>query len=319
MNNKKSTLNIIAIVALMLLLFSGCSDAKKYNVLDYVVLCEYKNIELEKTYVQLSEEEIETIIYMDFNSKEYYKITHKDIIDTEDIVLLDIYSDDEFFSCKNYYYEVGSAEISEDLDKQLLGKKSRTSFDIVINAENKPVKVTVIVKGIYVLNDIRDKQSVLEFYGYDTMEETKAFLQGRAQDEIIFNYMWNIVVKKSEVTKFPLEVENEINNKIILLAQEAELNGKTLEEYLVEMQVTLDDIKQNIYNYYYELMLAEAVLATENIFIKETDIKQYAECLALENDIEKEDLGLYVSEEDIYYQTLMSKVKSILISYVVLK
>lgn len=314
----KNISRLIIVVLILNFLLSGCTS-KSINNNDNVKVYDYKSFVVDKEYIEISDEDIKSIIYMDFASNDYYKLTNKKIIEDEDIVLISIESSNELYCCTDYYYEVGYDELSEDFDSELLGRNSIDSFETTIEVENETVNLRVKIEGIYSMFDISDEKNLLDFYGYDTLEEVTEFIKESAKNEIIFNYMWETIKEKSEIIEFPEYVEHEFSNQIKQLTEEASTSGQTLEAYVSSNGLNLDDIKQNVYNYYFELILAEEILAQENICIDEGLLLEYKEYLAEDNKMSLNDLEQYFSDEDIYYQTVMSELKKILISYITIQ
>lgn len=305
----------IIILYVMITLFCGCVAPEKSNI----ELYDYKNIVIDKEYIELSQSDIETIIFMDFSSNDYFERIEKNCISEEDTILLNIKCSDILYCCEGYYYEVGSNELSEEFDKELLGKKAEDSFDISLLLEDKTVELEVEIQGIYTLKDINDPKAVIEFYGYDTLEETVSFLKKRASDEIVFNYMWDMIKDSSKIIEFPEYVIDEADNIIMQLSEEASLSGKSLDLYMAEKGIKLEDAKKEVYNYYYELIIAEEILKRENITISDSLKNECAKFLAEKNGLSIDELKSYMSEEEIYYQTVIKKIREILLSYVIIK
>lgn len=308
-------IKLITIFSVITVLLCSCDSLKETNI----ELYNYKDILIDKEYTELSQSDIETIIYMDFSSNDFFEEIEKDYISYEDIVLLNINSSNKLYCCEGYFYEVGSEELSKEFDDELLGRKSVDSFDISLILRDEMVELNVEIKGIYILRDATDPKAVIEFYGFDTIEETMRFIRKRASDEIVFNYMWDIIKKNSNIKEFPEYVMDEVDNKIMQLTEEANLSGKSLDIYLAEMRKTPEDIKQEILNYYYELIIAEEILKRENIAITDSIKDGYAESLAEQNGLSLDELKNYTSEEDIYYEAVMSELREVLLSYAIIK
>lgn len=269
--------------------------------MDNINIYDYKNISVDKEYTQLNQEEIETIIYMDFTSNNYYKLTDNKYVQSDDIVLIDIISPESDYCCYDYYYEVGSNDLSEAFDSELLGKKAKTSYESRVFVDEKNLDITVNVKGIYVLQDINDENCVMEFYGYETMDEALDFIRKRASDEIVYNYAWDLIKEKSEIYAFPDYIEKEMQESVNSVS---------------DSEISLDELKQSVYDYYYELVLAEYILEKEGVAISEKMKTDYLELQSEKNNISVEEYKQYVTEEEIYFQTVMYELKKILISYV---
>ncbi|MCC8073439.1 MAG: hypothetical protein LIO62_04870, partial [Clostridiales bacterium] len=100
-------------------------DANKY-----VELYDYKSIELENDYVQISQDELESIVNMELSSyNEFIEVTDRTRVKTDDILLLEI-------NCEEEYYLVSSNAYSEDFDNELVKKSVNNTFEYNIEGEN---------------------------------------------------------------------------------------------------------------------------------------------------------------------------------------
>lgn len=232
--------------------------------------------------------------------------------------MLDVYSERNDLCFENIYYEIGSFALSDDFDGQLIGKKSNSSDIYNITIDNDVIEINITLKGIYKLAESTSKEDILKFYGYKSLEEVMNFIRKRAADEILYDYMMNYVLENSDIKYFPKAVENNVSKAISELDKEASKEKQSLSDYLQQNNTTLENIKNEMYNYYFEILVCEAILYDENMILTNDDIKNKIKQIALENEMDEYEIYNYYTEDDIYYQVLNDKVRSILISYAII-
>ncbi|MBQ8765466.1 MAG: hypothetical protein IJZ16_01555 [Clostridia bacterium] len=309
---KNKTRIIFLMILLLITIFSSCiADNSKEDIL----LCDYKNIQIEKEYTLLSEADIETIISLDLSSEDCYKeIENRNYLMNEDIVLLSLDSDNITYCIEDYYYEIGVAEISEEFDNFLIGKDINNSYNFHIDVEEEKIEILVNIKGIYRMAEIKDEEFICAFYECENMEQVKDFIINRAYKGIVFNYMWEQILINSKINSFPEHIEAEIETRMNSLVEEAQEGDMSVEEYLKESGFTLDEYKQSLYDYYYEILIAETILEKENEPpISDEEINKKIKKISEENEITIEEVAKYFTTEDIYYQVLIEKMKEILV------
>ena len=306
---------IITTIFICCILF-GCYNIDKDK---YIELYDYKTIEIAKSYLELSEEEIDTIIYMDFISNDYYKKTEKNIVAIGDIVSIDVDSEISKYCCSNYFYEVGSNDINDAFDNLLVGQKPNTNIKTTLPIENKMVKMDVYVNGIYILNDTKDKDVINAFYGFKTYDDSISYIKNRAAEEITFNYMWNIIIEKSKLIAFPESINIRINQSINEIVEIAQKSNQSIEDFLTAQGTSLSDIKQDLYDYNYEILLAETILSKENKIIDDNLLKKYTRELSRKNNVSEEEVLNYFTNEEIYYFAIMEELRVVLLLYAIIK
>lgn len=314
MKNKRKIIFIIALI--VMIFFSSCVAD---NSQEYILLCDYKNIQIEKKYTLLSETDIETIINLDLSSQDYYKeIENRNYLANEDIVLLNLDSNNKTYCIRDYYYEIGTTEISEDFDTFLIGKEINNSYKFYLGGEDEKIEVLVEIKGIYRMADVEDQEFICEFYGFDNIKQVKDFIINRAYKGIVFDYMWEHILINSKINMFPEHVETVIETRMNSLTEEAQEIGLSVEEYLKESGFSIEEYKQSLYDYYYEILIAETILEKESEPpISDEEINENIRKIAKENEISIEEVTMYFTPEDIYYQVLIEKIKEILVPYAV--
>ena len=109
--------------------------------------------------------------------------------------------------------------------------------------------------------------------------------------------MWDNILNNSEIKDFPQDVIDRIKAQKIFTGS---LSDKENEE---------------IYNFYFELSVAEIILNKEDAAVNEEDINNTRNKFSKKNNISLDNLSEYVTEDDVYYTAAMDKLKPILIAY----
>ncbi len=287
--------NIFVFLALIILC-SSCS-AKKSNI-----IYDYKSIEIESTYTDITQQDIKDVILLDFSSKEYYREDDsKTIVGNDDTILIDVNSSDEDLQATDIYYNFGDADFSDEIDDLLLGKSVGDTVKCNVTYNEKDTNIEIKIKSICKLYDVDDEQALKDFYGLNSKDEAYEYLTERTKNEIIFNYMWDEILNNSEINAFPANIVEKIKTQSNLSLTDEE--NKENEE------------NKEICNYYFELTVAEIILNDENAAVTDSDIESTKNKFSEKNGIAVDELSQYVSEDDIYYTAVMDKLKPILISY----
>ncbi len=276
---------------LIILICSSCVSDKSNTIYDY------KNIEIEKSYTDITQQDIENIIMLDYSSKNYYqKNNDKKVIDSDDTVLIDVKSNNEDLQTTDYYYNFGESEFSDEIDDYLSGKNvgERVKCEVTYNEEKYIIEI--YIKGIYKLPDIGDEKALLKFYNMNNKSEVLSYLEKRTKDEIIFNYMWDKILNNSEICNFPEDIIKRI---------------KSNENFTGALT---DEENNELYNFYFELTVAKLILDKEGIMVTDSDIDNTKNKFINKNNISIDELNTYVTEDDVYYTAVMDKLKPILIA-----
>lgn len=277
---------------LIILCCSSCVSKKSNTIYDY------KNIEIEKSYTEITQQDIENIIMLDYSSENYYQEnSDKKVVDSDDTVLIDVKSDNNDLQTTNYYYNFGESEFSDEIDDILSGKSVGDKVKCNVTYNGEKVNIEIYVKGIYKLPDLDDEQSLIEFYNMDSKDEIYLYLKNRARNEIIFNFMWDNILNNSEIKDFPQDVIDRI---------------KAQKNFTGSLS---DKENEEIYNFYFELSVAEIILNKEDAAVNEKDINNTRNKFSKKNNISLDNLSEYVTEDDVYYTAAMDKLKPILIAY----
>lgn len=282
------------------LILSSCSQSisiMNYSSENYVSLCNYQCITVEKTYLEISYSEVESIIETELSANEIYTpVLARSIPEPDDIVLLSV---DE----KKEYYFVGSDYYSEELEQALLSMhiNETQTLETKIGTFAK-----VKLEGIYRHTQTSDTDIVLGHYGYDSFEELSAFIRQRAREEILSNYALDIILEQSKVFALPEELKYQLTLDIQTSKDYILEEYATFEEYLEENAITEEEFEEQIASWYYEPMIYKAILDAEGVAITDADLNLYQD----ENQLVECD------QYEIYSQLAQQKVREILLSTV---
>lgn len=291
------------IVLNVILFFVGCSGV--YDS-ENVVLASYDNIVINEEYIEITNEQIDTIIQFDLSYNQYFKETDKVIVEMNDIVLFSIACDDASYNIDYGYIVVGNEELNEDIDNFLLGKKIGNVYNLNTEIETTPLRIMLTLHGIYTYFSIEDEEEICNFYRLDTIAEVRDFFKDRAQKEIIFDYVWKIMLDNSKITNYPNEIISKIQNHEETKSQ---INGSS---------VVFDGL-DNIYSYYNEILIAEAILKKEGQVIEDHLLNDKVQEISHKYGFTDEEVQACFSKQDIYYITLMDEVKKILVSKAIIQ
>lgn len=278
--------------SLIIMFCSSCATEKSNKIYDY------KDIEIEKSYTDITQQDIENIIMLDYSSENYYqKNSDKNVVDSDDTVLIDVKSNNEDLQTTNYYYNFGESEFSDEIDGYLSGKSvgQRVKCEVTYNGEK--YNIEIYIKGIYKLPDISNEKALLKFYNMNNKSEVLSYLEKRAKDEIIFNYMWEKILNNSDIYNFPQDIIDRI---------------KSNKNYTGALT---DKENKEVYNFYFELTVAKIILDKEGVTVTDIDIENTKNKFIKKNNVSTEELDMYVTEDDVYYTAVMDKIKPILIAY----
>lgn len=308
--------SILITLIIFLLLFVGCSEKSSilnYKSDDYVELYDYSSITIDKSYVEVSDDDIEAIINTELSFEEQYIIiNNRTSVTNEDIIRMDI-----LFKGKteDVFYIVGSGDYSEIFDLSVINMKVGEKKEIDDNGNRFEVKI----KGIYRTATAKDTDTVLNFYGYSNMKDLKKYIKERAKKEIIFNYVWDKIINDSKIKSYPNEINLLIENDIYNVKESVENEGKSIDEYLSENNLSYDDLYMEVSNKYNEIMLQKAFLDQNNVVISDNDIEEYVNKSAKENNCSKEEIMNSFSCYDIYNLIAEEKIQELIINHIQIK
>lgn len=333
---KKAAMAAVVITAVVLV---GCNNntssasiqVEKYNVDDYVTLGQYKDLEIEYDQSQMvSDEEVDDYIkQMLLSNITYEEIKDRDTIVKGDYINLDYEGkiNGESFNggtAKGQNIQVGSAGFIAGFEDQLVGKKTKTTFDInvrfpdtyqdkelegkdavftiTVNAINK--KIEPVLNDEYVQKNSAEAKTVAEYKQeikntLQTQKEAMArqYKQYMAESQAIGN---------ATVSGYPKgmieKMVGEYKDKVKEMAKEA---SKEYKDYITEtFSLAETDFDSKLKEYMEQTaklnLILEAIEKKENITMSDSEMEEAILKYARENGMEtKEELFKTYQESEV--------------------
>lgn len=275
----------------------GCSnntnDIMMYNSKEYIDLFNYDNLEVNEDFIKVSQEDINQIIETEISSSQnYIMVDDRTSVKKDDILLLNIDGDEK-------YYSLGSDDYGEEFDNKLLS--ANTGDELNTQIDNQDYKVKIL--GIYRYVTINDRDYILKYYGYEDYNELISFLNKRAQNEILFNYVIQKTVENSTIKEYPKEIETQIKKTLSDTEKEIKKYYSSVDEYCNESEISKEDFENGIVYNYQELMIYKAILDNEKQKVTPEELSLY-----VNNDTD-EYMAYFDACENKLRQILPQKVK----------
>ena len=226
---------------------SNPSISELEDISEYVTLCDYKNITVQVTKTEVTDEAVED--YIDSYMLSTYEVTDR-AVENGDVAVIDFtgYLDGEAFdgvSSEGYSLEIGSGSFIDGFEDGLVGVMPGETVDLNLtfpedysseDLAGKDVVFTVTVQGIQestTYAELTEEQLIAMDLGYSTKEE-----------------LWDAAVEALEA-----EYEESYTNSVTSAALDEILNNSTFNEvpdYLVDesLQSYLDYYEMICYYYY---------------------------------------------------------------------
>ena len=333
---RKAAMAAVVITAVVLV---GCNNntssasiqVEKYNVDDYVTLGQYKDLEIEYDQSQMvSDEEVDDYIkQMLLSNITYEEIKDRDTIVKGDYINLDYEGkiNGENFNggtAKGQNIQVGSAGFIAGFEDQLVGKKTKTTFDInvrfpdtyqdkelagkdavftvTVNAINK--KIEPVLNDEYVQKNSAEAKTVAEY-----KQEIKNILQTQkeAMARQYKQYMAESqAIGNATVSSYPKgmieKMVEEYKDKVKEMAKEA---SKEYKDYITEtFSLAETDFDSKLKEYMEQTaklnLILEAIEKKENITMSDSEMEEAILKYARENGMEtKEELFKTYQESEV--------------------
>ncbi len=338
----------LAVLFVLSIIFLGCGGDNgtasikiaNYNVNDYVSLGEYKGIEMEVPKISAAtDQEVENEINRRLESEAKYEaIADRDVVQKGDYVLINTLGKKEGVIIEggagNYeYYEVGSGGYIDEIENQLVGKKSGLPFDITVDypkdyvvedLAGQRVVFTITIKSINkkivpVLNDeyVRSKSETSKTVS-EYKEEVRKHIQESNEallNMLIEQHIEQEITKNATVSGFP---EGMIEKKTAefkdYLQNMAKGENKSFKDYIKE-EYNWDDnnyedkLKEKIEADAKKALVLEAIEKKENLTMTKEEIDKaitefaiasgYTGKEALLKDFKEDDVKSYVQQQKV--------------------
>ena len=191
---------------------------KDVRALDYVTLCDYKNIEVPKSEVTYTDQEFKDVIEQNLAAHQVLKeegtVKDGDKVNIDYVGSIDGVEFEGGNSGGNGYdLTIGSGQFIEGFESQLIGHKAgeKVTIDVTFPEDyqkedlaGKPAKFDVTIHGIYVNPDYND-DFVCAYY--PEMGSTVAEYEQKLKDDYyngqLKDYVDNYIKDNSTIIKFP--------------------------------------------------------------------------------------------------------------------
>lgn len=294
----KKRLSFVLILFIIIgAVISGCSnntnDIMMYNSKEYIDLFNYDNLEVNEDFIKVSQDDINQIIETEISSSQnYIMVDDRTSVKKDDILLLNVDGDEE-------YYALGSDNYGEEFDNKLLS--ANTGDELNAQIDNQDYKVKIL--GIYRYVTVNDRDYILKYYGYEDYNELISFLNKRAQNEILFNYVIQKAEENSTIKEYPKEIETQIKKTLSDTEKEIKKYYSSVDEYCKESGISKEDFENGIVYNYQELMIYKAILDNEKQKVTPEELSLY-----VNNDTD-EYMAYFDACENKLRQILPQKVK----------
>lgn len=336
---KKLALGMVGLMVVGTL--AGCGNAKSKYLLDvdysdYVKLCDYEGIEVDKVVFDVSEDEIQEQIDMEmYDYATYDEITDRGI-QVGDYVVIDYTAkldgkESEEYSGTEEEIMIGEEAFYPEVEEALIGLKSgeKTSVELVLTEDyteeedvGKKLSLEVTVGAVTEENlpECND-EFVKENMGYDSLEEYRKETKEGLMDSKTQEYesaavsqALDYLVANSTFDGYPKELytqcEEYFNAEI---ENNAAMFGMEVDEYLDLMEMDEAACKESIEeSVNYELVIG-AIAQKEGIDCTADEIKKFVEDNYEEFGYDSTDAFFEdYSEEDVGYELIYEKVAEFL-------
>lgn len=258
MNNLKR-INSFVLAIILLVTLCSCNEKKQIDItsyfqkfnfesLEYVELCNYKNISVSSDYVKVSDSDIITVIEMDMEYYDCMKSTELTFPEEDFYVFLRI-DDIKNHSSREQYYLFGSEEFGEQFESTL----KDTEVNEYFFAEIEGIESKITNMGIFEPATVEDEKMVLDFYKLESMNAVYEHIRQKTRTNIIFNYMMDIILENSTIVSLPSEISTSYDeysasfwNDILIYKAILEKEGKELTISEFEEEVNIASQENNI-------------------------------------------------------------------------
>ncbi|HPW99610.1 MAG TPA: trigger factor [Sedimentibacter sp.] len=308
------------------------------EVMPDVELPEYKGIEVVKTEIKVTDEDVERELKSVQEKNARIVEAHDRPVQKGDFLTIDYagFVGDEQFeggTAENHTLEIGSNSFIPGFEDQLIGKSKgeevtvNVTFPVEYHAENLKGKDAVFNVKIHEIKvkelPETDDEFAKDVSEFDTLEELKAdtrsVLEKKAADRVKISNDNNVVTKLVNDTKLEIP-EVLIQREVDLLGRNYEqqfrqqgFNGKEYDELIENFvkQYKEGAREQAKFNVKAELVL-EALIKKEKISVSEEEFKEEVNKIAESYNVEEERLeafkeGLMQSSKSYIEETLQKR------------
>ena len=290
MDNKIKKIYTFLTLILITASLSSCSNYKyKYNdteyfetynfkALDYVRLYEYKNINVNADFINVSDSDIITVIEMDMEY--YYCMKTIELAHPKDdfyvfLRIVDIATN----KSREMYYLIGSDDFGCQFEVAL--KKTDITESFITEIDGVECKITNM--GYFEPATIEDEKIILDFYEVKSMNEVYEYIRNKTRTNIIFYYMMDIILENTVIKNLPSAISSVYD--------------------------------ENSASFWNDIIIYKAILEKEEKELTVSEFEQALEITARENETTSSAI-LKENADYVLHFALEQKVKNILVEYI---
>ena len=289
-----------------------------------VTLGEYKGVEVEKSDVEVTDEDINKEVDKERENNSRTIDVDDRAVESGDIIKLDFDGsvDGVPFAggkAENYTLTIGSGSFIPGFEDQLIGKNAGDDVDVNVtfpdeyHAEDLAGKEATFKVKIHEIKAKEipelDDEFVQDVSEFDTVAEykdsVKAKLEEQKQNEIKRAYQDEAIdkiVDKSTMELPDAMIDTQCENMINQFAQQMAQQGLSMDQYLQFSGLTLDQLKEQVrpdaITRIKSSLVLEQIAKEENIEITDEDVDAEIEKMAKMYNMEADKLKEYMGEDE---------------------
>lgn len=270
------------------------------NPEDYVTVCEYEGIKIDKDDITASDDEVQAQIDSLMSSYQTTKEIKDRSVENGDTVNIDYTGkvDGKEFeggSAKGYDLTIGSNTFIDDFEKQLEGHNPGETVEVKVTfpedyqstdlAGKEAVFTTVInyisEKEDAKLTDDFVKENFSERFGFTSVKEMKKEIAKQLDLNKRNNYIWNYLMENSTFKDVPKElVDARVDVVVDDMKSGMTAQGYTFEDALKsygykDEQAFRDAYYENCENFIKNALIGDAIAKQQNLSVTEDAVKEY--------------------------------------------
>ncbi|MBQ9156679.1 MAG: trigger factor [Eubacterium sp.] len=270
------------------------------NAADYITLCKYSGIKIDKKEVTATDDEIQAQVDALMSSYQTTKEITDRAVKDGDTVNIDYTGkvDDKEFdggSAQGYDLTIGSKTFIDDFEDQLVGHNPGETVEVKVtfpedyNSKDLAGKDAVFTTTINYISEKEDaeltddfvKKNLTATYGFTSVKDMKKQIKDNLENNKKNDYVWNYLMENSTYKDIPKEiVDTRVDVVIDGLKSEMSAQGYSLEDYMSsygykDEQALRDAYYDTCENTIKTYILADAIASKEKLSVTEADVKDY--------------------------------------------
>ncbi|MBR0411508.1 MAG: trigger factor [Eubacterium sp.] len=267
---------------------------------DYVTVCKYKGIKINKKDVAATDKEVQDQIDSLMASYQTTKEVKDRAVENGDTVNIDYTGkvDGKEFdggSAKGYDLTIGSKTFIDNFEEQLEGHNPGETVEIKVTfpkdyqSKDLAGKDAVFTTTINYISEKEDakltddfvKQNLTAAYGFTSVKDMKKQIRENLEKNKENDYVWNYLMENSKFKDIPEEIVNaRVDVVMDGLKSEMATQGYSIEDYMSsygykdekDLRASYYDTCEKTIKTY---LIADVIAGEQNIKVTEDDVKEY--------------------------------------------